>query len=95
MTMDILYGISLSGPDDEFVLRVEESNEKFSEMKVPGAFLADTLPIVQHIPAWCPGGAAQRFASEHRALMTALRMEPFDVAKQDMVRTCSFTLDEF
>ena len=85
ITMDVLYGILVNGPDDKYILRGEESNDKFSEMKIPGAFLADSIPIMQYIPAWCPGGTAQRFASEHRKLSAALRLEPFDVAKRDLV----------
>ena len=81
-----MYGISLSGPEDDFVHRVEQSNEMFSKMKIPGAFLADTVPIMRYIPGWCPGGAAQRAAFELRTLSDALRIEPFDVVKRDMVR---------
>ena len=55
-------------------------------MKVPGAFLADTFPILRHIPAWCPGGAARRFASKHREMMSSLNEEPFNVIKEDMAR---------
>ena len=84
--MDILYGIPVDGPDDSFIRRIDRANEEFSEMKVPGAFLADTFPILRHIPAWCPGGAAQRFASSYRLLADSLNEEPFNVVKQDMVR---------
>ena len=83
--MDIVYGVSLSGPDDEYIVQVERAAEQFNEMKVPGAFLADTLPILRHIPAWCPGGAAQRFASVHEPTMTSIRYEPFSLVKRDMV----------
>ena len=84
--MDIVYGMSVSGPDDDFITRMEHVNDRFSEMKVPGAFLADTFPVLQYIPAWCPGGSAQRFASAHGSEMASLRDEPFEVMKQDMVR---------
>ena len=90
--LDIVFGIPVSGPDDSFVRRIEHANEQFSQMKVPGAFLADTFPILQHIPAWCPGGAAQRFASVNRPLMASLHEEPFNVVKQDMVRRLYFHL---
>ena len=84
--MDLVYGISLSGPEDDFVLRIEHVSETFGRMKVPGAFLADIIPVLQYIPTWCPGGAAQRFVSEHRPLITSLKNEPFNTVKADMVR---------
>ena len=84
--MDIMYGMSVSGPEDEFILRIEDSSEKFGKMKVPGAFLADIFPVLQYIPAWCPGGAAQRHATVHRPVIMALKDEPFNVVKADMVR---------
>lgn len=83
--MDITYGMTVSGPEDAFILRIEKSSEEFGKMKVPGAFLADSFPIFQYIPAWCPGGSAQRVASKHRPLVMSLKDEPFDVVKADMV----------
>ena len=85
-TMDIVYGMTLSGPDDDFIVRMEYQSALFNQMKVPGAFLVDTFPILRHIPAWCPGGAARRFAASYKAVSTALRDEPFEVVKQDIVR---------
>lgn len=84
--MDIMYGIPVNGPEDDLILRIEKAAEEFGKMKVPGAFLADIFPIFQYIPAWCPGGAAQRVSSKHRAVVMSLKDEPFDVAKADMVR---------
>ena len=91
LTLDISYGISVSGPEDDFILRVESSAEDFGKMKVPGAFLADILPVFQYIPAWCPGGAAQRVAQKQRPISTALKNEPFDLVKAEMV--CNFPSD--
>ena len=86
MTLDIVYGKSVSGPEDEFILRLDEAGDTFGRTKVPGAFIADIIPIFQYIPAWCPGGAAQRVAQEHRPVIAALRDEPFNTVKTDMVR---------
>ena len=83
--MDIVYGISLSCPEDSYILLIEEVLKSFVDMKTPGAFLADVFPVLQYIPAWCPGGSAQRFAAEHRPSVTALRRKPFDVVKAELV----------
>lgn len=88
--MDIVYGMTLSGPDDDFIVRMEYQSELFSQMKVPGAFLVDTFPILRYLPAWCPGGAYRRFASSYKSVSTALRAEPFEVVKRDMVRCPCF-----
>ena len=66
LTLDVVYGMSVSGPEDGFILRIELANELFGKMKLPGAFLADMIPMLQYIPAWCPGGAAQRFSQKYR-----------------------------
>ena len=87
--MDIVYGIALSGPEDSYILLIEEVMKSYVEMKTPGAFLADAIPILQCIPAWCPGGSAQRFAAEHRPSVIALRRKPFDVVKEELVGALS------
>ena len=87
LTLDVVYGMSVSGPEDQFILRIELANELFGKMKLPGAFLADMIPMLQYIPAWCPGGAAQRFSQKYRPFFNRLNSEPFDIVKADMVRT--------
>ena len=85
--MDVIYGIEVKGPDDAYVLRVENVGESFGESKVPGAFWVDTFPLLRHIPAWMPGAAARKFGARYKPVTLAVKDEPFDTVKREMVRT--------
>ena len=84
--MDIMYGMSVSGPEDEFILRIEDSSEKFGKMKVPGAFLADIFPVLQYIPAWCPGAGFQREFNAWRPTVRSIHDIPWAAAMEAKVR---------
>ena len=83
--LDVVYGIQVTSVDDPNIVRTEKGGECFGKMKVPGAFWADSIPILQYIPAWAPGGSAQRFAAQHRSTVLALRDEPFETVRGELV----------
>ena len=81
------YGFDKISYDDELVHDAEKLLSMFSEVVVPGRYLVNHIPILRHLPAWCPGGAAQRFASKYRPFFNDLKNEPFNAVKADMIRT--------
>ena len=82
----MVYGIKVTGVDDPNVVRMEDAGECFGVIKVPGAFWADSLPILQHIPAWAPGGSAQKVGAHYRPKILALNNEPFERVREELVR---------
>ena len=98
--LDVVYGIQVTSVDDPNIVRTEKGGECFGKMKVPGAFWADSIPILQYIPAWAPGGSAQRFAAQHRPTALAMRDEPFgrvrtELVGQPLISTCSVELTPY
>ncbi|EKM51548.1 uncharacterized protein PHACADRAFT_176971 [Phanerochaete carnosa HHB-10118-sp] len=72
----IVYGIEVKPEDDPLIPIVEESVQVFSKITVAGAYLADSLPILQHIPAWFPGAQFKRDAAKWRPVVDAMYLQP-------------------
>ena len=84
--MDIVYGIPVKDMQDSYVLRMEHGAAGFGKMKVPGAFWADSIPLLRYIPGWAPGGSARKFGDYLKPIVMSCRDEPFDAVKREMVR---------
>lgn len=86
--MDTVYGITIEDMNDDYIVRMEEAAAAFGMIKVPGAFLADSFPLLRHIPGWAPGGSARRFGDNLKATVLSCKNEPFDTVKREIVRGC-------
>ena len=83
--MDIVYGITIVDMHDDYVVRMEAAAGAFGKIHVPGAFWADSIPLLQYIPGWAPGGSARKFGDDHKAIILACKNEPFETVKHEMV----------
>ncbi|THG96275.1 hypothetical protein EW026_g5532 [Hermanssonia centrifuga] len=53
------------------------------DIKKPGAFWVDYVPLLRHIPTWVPGATARRLGASVKPLVYAMRNEPYAAAKRD------------
>jgi hypothetical protein len=99
--LEAVYGIEVQGLHDPFVVAAETAMAAFSIAATPGRFLVDTLPIctetitshapttdyfsVKHIPAWVPGAGFQKFATDAKPAVLALRDLPADYVRKQIV----------
>ena len=93
--MDVVYGIPIKDMNDGYVVRMESGGAVFGEIKVPGAFWADSFPLLRHIPGWAPGGSARRFGDRHKDTILSCKNKPFDTVKREMVRISPTTETPF
>lgn len=83
--MRLVYGISLTDPDDRFFEMANTIVGVGSAMAVPGAFLVDTIPSLRYIPAWFPGAGFRRTAENWKAQTRTYRDELFAAGKAAFV----------
>ncbi|THH31278.1 hypothetical protein EUX98_g2917 [Antrodiella citrinella] len=83
--MRVVYGPRTRAQMLEYVRLADEGLESARRMVVPGAFLAESLPFLKHVPGWMIGGGARRFADKHRPIVQKMRDKPFEEAKAAMV----------
>ncbi|KAJ3553829.1 hypothetical protein NM688_g3409 [Phlebia brevispora] len=82
--LDIIYGIKVTGLDDPILSIIQQAAISFSEMKMPGAFLVDTFPILRHIPSWVPGVTFRKYGIIHRPKAAAMKDLPFSKTREDI-----------
>ena len=83
--MDIVYGIEITGMDDEHMKLVIEALEILGESKIPGKYWADFIPFLQYVPRWVPGAASAKFAAQSRSVVQEMIDKPFDQVKNAKV----------
>ncbi|KAH8105245.1 cytochrome P450 [Cristinia sonorae] len=80
----VVYGARNATQMRHYIYLAERGLEAARKALVPGAFLAELIPIMKHIPSWLPGGAARRFAAEYRPIVAEMRDRAFDEVKEAM-----------
>ncbi|TCD68726.1 hypothetical protein EIP91_010010 [Steccherinum ochraceum] len=71
------YGTQDDRATAEYVALADRALLSAREAIVPGAFIAELVPLLKYIPAWLPGGSAQRFAEKHKYDVIEMRDKPF------------------
>lgn len=80
------YGIEVKRTNDPNVERAERAIGHLSDAAMPGTFLVDSLPFLEYIPEWFPGGGWKTRVREHKQEMNGFLNKPFDVALEGIVR---------
>ncbi|TCD66421.1 hypothetical protein EIP91_001412 [Steccherinum ochraceum] len=101
MSMKIAYGYDVKGGQDPYLGIAHKVVSQFLHLNQPGAFMVDSLPWLQYIPAWFPGAAFQRTAKSYRDTLSNLIDTPFKMgsgtAKQsytsDLLSADDYTQD--
>lgn len=57
---------------------------QFSEAVVPGKWIVDLLPFLEHAPGWVPGTGFQRTAREWKQVLTDVVELPYNLVKDHM-----------
>lgn len=83
--MEIIYGHEVSPTHDYFVDLVEAAVAATSACLLPGAYLVNIFPLLQHVPAWFPGAGFHQFAQKVRILTKQMLDGPFDFVRKNMV----------
>lgn len=81
----VVYGMQVTGEDDQLVQAVEEAMAIAEEYKVPGAVWVDFAPVLRHIPDWVPGAKFKQIAARARPLTERMRNQGFDYVKSGKV----------
>ncbi|PBK88008.1 cytochrome P450 [Armillaria gallica] len=78
----IIYGYEIQEENDLFLELVDRSSHCFALAMTPGKFLANSIPIIRHIPDWFPG--FKQIAKEWRATIYDMVDRTHEHAKQQM-----------
>ena len=84
--MRVVYGITASTANDEFLALEEKAQFISNQAYTPGKYFVEVLPILQYVPAWFPGAQFKRDAAKWYVSMQETRNKPFDVAVESIVR---------
>ncbi len=83
--MGVAYGITVADLNDKYVHIAHKALSTLMDIKKPGAFWVDYVPLLRHIPTWVPGATARRLGASVKPLVYAMRNEPYAAAKRDFV----------
>ncbi|KAJ6467947.1 cytochrome P450 [Mycena vitilis] len=91
LTMDVTYGIAVRDADDPYIRIAKDAMHAMSLASIPGAFLVESIPALQHIPDWFPGAGFKRKAKEWRKVTRDLLDVPFTDAKRNIAMGAAST----
>ncbi|EAU81805.2 O-methylsterigmatocystin oxidoreductase [Coprinopsis cinerea okayama7 len=78
----ISYGVDDYEYNKSLIAHAELSVKGFSEVTLPGRFLVNQFPIMEHIPSWLPGAGWKRRLEEVTAASEVILAKPFREAKE-------------
>ena len=81
----VVFGMQVSGMDDELVKAAEDTMELQNEYRVAGRFWVDLLPVLRYIPTWFPGAEFHQHAARTRLVSTQTRNQGFEFVKSGQV----------
>ena len=80
-----LYGYTVEpSGKDPLVESILLANHIFNEGALPGRWLVDSLPALQHIPEWMPGASFKRTGREWKKRIREAVEMPFQFAKEQV-----------
>lgn len=82
--VEMVYGLKLQTPDDPFVKEADIVITELGQALLPGYYLADTIPILKHVPVWFIGASFKRHALQVRKKLGAMLDYPYNFSKQLM-----------
>ncbi|KAJ7251339.1 cytochrome P450 [Mycena rebaudengoi] len=80
--MSIAYGIDTLPSNDPYMETAERAIDTIMQAGVPGRYLVDMIPILNHVPAWFIGAGFKRHARESKKLTVKMVQLPFQAAKR-------------
>lgn len=87
LIISMTYGYTISPHDeDPLVALVDTAMAQFSAAIVPGRWLVDVFPFLQHVPAWVPGAGFKDTARLWRSTLMDVVDIPYAFVKEQMKR---------
>ncbi|KZT23374.1 cytochrome P450 [Neolentinus lepideus HHB14362 ss-1] len=82
--MATVYNYDVTSKDDHYVVIAEHALGFLAKCLLPGAFLVNYLPFLQHLPDWLPGMGFKRFATACHKYTVEMRNVPYELTKKQM-----------
>ncbi|KAI1790229.1 cytochrome P450 [Ganoderma leucocontextum] len=74
--LQIVYGIELHDTHEETYTMIERLVDILADISIPGKYVVEAIPILQHLPSWVPGTTFRNYAaavkSETESIMAKL-----------------------
>ncbi|KAI0751469.1 cytochrome P450 [Daedaleopsis nitida] len=83
--LNMSHGYQVQRENDPFVATVDEAMEQFAVSTSPGAFLANIIPALVHVPSWFPGAGFKKTAAAWRKTLDLMCDQPHTFVKQQIV----------
>ncbi|KAJ7127124.1 cytochrome P450 [Mycena epipterygia] len=81
IVLTVTYGLSVEAADNEYITQAEETMDIIGKATVPGAYLADLLPFLKHLPSFF---AFHQEARHGKSMIEELVTKPYEHVKSDM-----------
>ena len=70
--MQIVYGLEVTKPDDQYFAMVERVRDIAEDISVPGRYLVEAIPFLRYLPSWLPGMHFKRYACKAKSDIDAI-----------------------
>ena len=87
MILKIIYGYDVKPENDHLLGIVKKAMNDFSYLSRPGSYMVNYLPVLRFMPSWLPGGTFKTEAKQYRKTLCEMIDIPFELVKQQVVRT--------
>lgn len=84
--MRTAYGFEDAGHNTSLMHNAEKLIVAFGAARIPGRFLVNTFPILQHVPEWFPGAGFKRYFRELAEMSRRTVQIPFSDVQERLVR---------
>jgi hypothetical protein len=84
--MRTAYGFEDAGHNTSLMHNAEKLIVSFGAARIPGRFLVNTFPILQHVPEWFPGAGFKRYFRELAEMSRRTVQIPFSDVQERLVR---------
>ncbi|KAF8078524.1 cytochrome P450 [Lyophyllum atratum] len=84
MILNVTYGHQVADGGDDYVALADRALSSLAKAGIFGTYLVDYLPILKHVPSWCPFASFKRQAFEWRKATREMVNRPFNMIKEAM-----------
>ena len=83
--MQIVYGLEVTQPDDQYFAMVERVRDIAEDISVPGRYLVEAIPFLRYLPSWLPGMHFKRYACKAKSDIDTILERLHDASLQAKV----------
>ncbi|CCL99497.1 uncharacterized protein FIBRA_01515 [Fibroporia radiculosa] len=82
--LTMTYGYQIKGEKDPLIEIVDRAMARFTMFVLPGSFLVDFFPILEHVPSWAPGTGWKQRALDARKDMDAMFDVSYNIVEKEI-----------